>query len=59
MELENFGEELTLWFKPHSNWRSWLGVVSVQSPGSPTQDNFRTPLGSLRKKCHSDVPLVE
>jgi hypothetical protein len=36
MELESFGEELTLWLKPHSNWRSWLGVVSVQSPGSPT-----------------------
>jgi hypothetical protein len=35
--------ELQLWFRPHSNRRSKLGVVNVQSPGSPTWDSFGTP----------------
>jgi len=41
--LESSQGELQLWFRPHSNWRSELGIVSVQSPESPTQDSFRTP----------------
>jgi len=41
--LESSQGELKLWFKLHSNWRSEPGVVSVQSPESPTWDNFRTP----------------
>jgi hypothetical protein len=42
-ELESSWGELQLWFKPHSNQRSEPGVVSVQSPRSPTRDNFGTP----------------
>jgi hypothetical protein len=41
--LESSWRELQLWFKPHSNRRSKPGVVSVQSPGSPTRDSFGTP----------------
>jgi hypothetical protein len=53
--LESSWGELQLWFRPHSNRRSELGVVSVQSPESPTRDNFRTPPWSPGKMCHSDV----
>jgi hypothetical protein len=41
--LESFQGELQLWFRPHYNRRSELGVVSVQSPESPTRDSFGTP----------------
>jgi hypothetical protein len=42
-ELESFWGELQLWFRPHSNQRSEPEVVNVQSPRSPTRDNFGTP----------------
>jgi hypothetical protein len=42
--LESSRGELQLWFRPQSNRRLEPGVVSVQSPGSPTRDNFGTPL---------------
>jgi len=41
--------ELQLWFRPHSDWRSEPGVMSVQSPGSSTRDSFGTPWESQEK----------
>jgi len=41
--LESYRGELKLWFRPHSNQRLEPGVVGVQSPESPTRDNFGTP----------------
>jgi len=41
--LKSSRGELQLWLRPHSNRRLEPGVVSVQSPGSPTRDSFRTP----------------
>jgi len=48
--LESFRGELQLWFRPHSNRRLEPGVVSVQSPGSPTWDSFGTPTWESREK---------
>jgi len=48
--LESSRGELQLWFIPHSNKRSGAGVVSVQSPGSPTRDSFGTPIWESREK---------
>jgi len=48
--LESSRGELQLWFRPHSNRRSKLGIVSVQSPGSPTWDSFGTPTWESREK---------
>jgi len=47
--LESSQGEIQLWFRPHSNRRLEPGVVSVQSLGSPTWDNFRTPPWESRK----------
>jgi hypothetical protein len=49
-ELENSRGELQLWFRPHSNLRLEPGVMSVQSPGSPTWDNFGTSPWESREK---------
>jgi hypothetical protein len=43
MVLESSQGELQLWFKLHSNRRSEPRHTSSQSPGTPTQDSFRTP----------------
>jgi hypothetical protein len=48
--LESSRGKLQLWFRPHSNRRSGPGVVSVQSPGSPTWDSFGTPTWESRGK---------
>ncbi len=48
--LESSRGELQLWFRPHFNWRSKPGVLSVQNPGSPTRDNFETPTWESREK---------
>jgi len=48
--LESSRGELQLWFRPHSNRRSEPGVVSVQSPESPTRDSFGTPIWESREK---------
>jgi len=48
--LESYWEELQLWFRPHSNWRSELGDMSVQSPGNSTRDNFGTPPWESQEK---------
>jgi len=44
MALKSSRGELQLWFRPHSNRRSDPGDMSSQSPGSPTRDDFGTPL---------------
>ncbi len=33
--------------------------MGPQSRGSPNFDNFKTPIGNLKTKCHLDVGLVE
>jgi hypothetical protein len=48
--LESSRGELQLWFRPHSNRRLEPGVVSVQSPRSPTWDSFGTPTWESREK---------
>jgi hypothetical protein len=48
--LESSRGELQLWFRPHSNRRSEPGVMSVQSPRSPTRDSFGTPPWESREK---------
>jgi hypothetical protein len=48
--LESSLGELQLWFRPHFNRRLERRVVSVQSPKSPTRDNFGTPLWESREK---------
>jgi len=40
--LESSQGKLQLWLRPHSNRRLELGVMSVQSPRSPTRDSFGT-----------------
>jgi hypothetical protein len=41
--LESSQRELQDCFKPHPNPRSEQEVMDAQNPGSPNQDNFRTP----------------
>jgi hypothetical protein len=48
--LQSSRGELQLWFRPHSNWRSEPGDMSVQSPESSTRDSFRTPPWESREK---------
>jgi hypothetical protein len=48
--LESSRGELQLWLRSHSNRRSELGDMSVQSPGSSTRDNFGTPPWESREK---------
>jgi hypothetical protein len=48
--LESCQRELQLWFRPHSNWRLEPWDMSVQSLGSLTRDNFRTPPWESREK---------
>jgi hypothetical protein len=42
--LESSQGELQVRFRPRPNRRSQREVMNAQSPGSPNQDNFRTPL---------------
>jgi hypothetical protein len=48
--LESSPGELQVCFRPHPNRRSELGVMNAQSPGSPSQDSFGTPLWESRDK---------
>ncbi len=48
--LESSWGELQVFFKPHSNQRSELGVMSSQSLKSPNRDNFGTSLWESRDK---------
>jgi hypothetical protein len=48
--LESSWGELQLCFRPHSNRRFEMGVMSSQSLESPNQDNFGTPPWESRDK---------
>jgi hypothetical protein len=50
MALENSQWELQHWFRPRPDWRLRREVMTVQSPGSPNQDSFGTPLWESRDK---------
>ncbi len=50
MALKNSRGELQLWFRTHSNRRLEPGDMSSQSLGTPTRDNFETPLQESREK---------
>jgi len=43
MTLESSQGELQLWFKPCPDPSLGRGVMSVQSPETPTRDSFGTP----------------
>jgi hypothetical protein len=48
--LKSFQRKLQLWFilRPDSSLER--GAMAVQSPGTPTRDNFRTPTWESREK---------
>jgi len=50
MALKSSQRELQDCFRPHPNQRSEQEVMDAQSPGSPTWDNFGTPLWESREK---------
>jgi hypothetical protein len=50
MALESSQRKLQLWFKPHPDPSLGRGAMSVQSPGTPTQDSFGTPTWESREK---------
>jgi len=50
MALESSWGELQFWFRPHSNQRSKPGVMSSQSPRTPTWDSFGTPPWESQEK---------
>jgi len=51
--------ELQLWFRAHPDPSSGRGAMAVQSPRTPTRDNFGLQLGSPKKKSHLDVASAE
>jgi hypothetical protein len=57
MALESSLQGLQVWFRPRPDRRSGRGATKPQSPGSPNQDSFGTPLRESREKkpfgCHS------
>jgi hypothetical protein len=59
MALERSRRGLQLWFRPcrDQTWQS--GVMSSQSPGTPTGTILRLQLGSPGKKSHLDVASAE
>jgi hypothetical protein len=50
MALESSRRELQLWFRPCPDPSSGRGAMNVQSPGTLTQDSFRTPTWESREK---------
>jgi len=59
MALERSRRGLQLWFRPcrDQTWKS--GVMSSQSPGTPTGTISGLQLGSPEKKSHLDVASME
>jgi hypothetical protein len=55
--LESSWEELQVFFRPHPNQRSELGVMSSQSLGSPIRDSFKTPLWESNPRQFQDSSL--
>jgi len=50
MALKRSRGELQLWFRPRPDPNSGQRVMSVQSPGTPTRDNFGTPAWESQEK---------
>jgi hypothetical protein len=50
MALKSSRRELQLWFRPRPDRRSGREVMFIQSLGTPTRDNFGTPLWESREK---------
>ncbi len=50
MALESAQRELQDWFRTRPDRRFGREVMMAQSPGSPNQDNFGTPLWESRDK---------
>jgi len=50
MALKSSQKEIQDFFRPHPDWRSKQEVMDAQSPRSPTQDSFGTPLWESREK---------
>jgi len=48
--LESSRRELQLWFRARPNPSSGRGAVAVQSPGTPTRNNFGTSTWESREK---------
>jgi len=59
MALESSRRELQLWFRPRCDPILQSGVMSSQSPGTPTGTILGLQLGSPGKKSHLDVVPVE
>ncbi len=59
MALESSQRELQDFFRPYPNPRSEREVMDAQNPGNPTRTISGLLLGSLGKKCHSDVASAE
>jgi hypothetical protein len=63
--LKSSWRELQLWFKPRPNLSLGRRVMSVQSPGSPNQDNFGIPLWESQEKepfeckCHGELQRIQ
>jgi len=59
MTLKRSWRGLQLWFKPRRNQTLQSGVMSAQSPGTPTGTISGLQLGSPRKKSHLHVAPAE
>jgi len=59
MAFERSRRGLQLWFRPHRDQILQSGVMSSQSPGTPTGTISGLRLGSPEKKNHSDVASME
>ncbi len=59
MALERFRRGLQLWLRPRRDQNPQSGVMSVQSPGTPTGTISGLQLGSPGKKNHLNVVPTE
>jgi hypothetical protein len=50
MALESSQRELQVWFRARPDPSLERGAMTVQSPGTPTQDSFGTPTWKSREK---------
>jgi len=50
MVLKSSQRGLQLWFRPRPDPSLGRGVMSIQSPGTPTRGNFGTPTWESREK---------
>jgi hypothetical protein len=59
MALKRSRRGLQLWFRPCHDQTLQSGVMSAQSPGTPTGTISGLQLGSLGKKSHLDIAPAE